>query len=183
VIETSIGRVGVGICAESYYCFLAEQMRQRSADFMLMPHSAPDSSPSGGLPAAPGTHLGLWYARKLGIPVAFANKVGSWRSRALTPPPDEVIGFFPGLSTIVDSDCRVLTSMDGSEGVGLADVTLDPSRKLDSGPVCTGVGIAELSIGGAAGVASVMQTQEFGQRFYSASELRRAKARATSGAE
>ena len=181
VIETAIGRIGVGICAESYYCFLAEQMRQGSADLILMPHSAPDSSPSGGLPTAPGTHLGLWYARKLGIPVAFVNKVGPWRTRALTPPPDEVVGFFPGLSTIIDSDSSVLTSMNGSEGIGMADVTLDPSRKIDAGPVCTGVGIAELSIGGAVGVASVMRAQELGQQFYSSSQLRRSKARAISG--
>ena len=182
VIETAIGRIGVGICAESYYCFLAEQMRQSSADFVLMPHSAPDSSASGGLPAAPGTHLGLWYARKLGIPVAFVNKVGPWRTRALFPPPDEVRGYFPGLSTIIDSDARMLQSLGDSEAMGLADITLDPTRKINMGPVCSGVGIAELSIGGPAGVASVMRAQELGRGFYNSSELRRAKARAISNA-
>ena len=182
VIETSIGRIGVGICAESYYCFLAEQMRKGAADLILMPHSAPDSSASGGLPAAPGTHLGLWYARNLGVPVAFVNKVGAWRTRTLNPPPEETIGFFPGLSAIIDSDARVLTEMDGSEAIGLADVTLDPHRKVQAGPICTGVGIAELSIGGAAGVAAVMQAQERGRRFYETNAARRQKALAVSGA-
>jgi hypothetical protein len=78
VIETAIGRIGVGICAENYYCFLANQMSERQVDLVLMPHSAPDSSASGGLPAAPGVHLALWYARRLGVPVAFVNKVGAW---------------------------------------------------------------------------------------------------------
>src|SRR5215510_5978513 len=32
IIETSIGRIGIGICAENYYCFLASQMLQQSVD-------------------------------------------------------------------------------------------------------------------------------------------------------
>jgi N-carbamoylputrescine amidase len=182
VLETAIGRIGVSICAEGYYCVVAEQMRRLSADLVLMPHSAPDSSRSGGLPAAPGTHLGLWYARKLGVPVAFVNKVGPWRTRSLAPPPPEVVGFFPGLSVIIDSDAKVLTAMDGSEGMGLAEVMLDPRRKTTAKPVCSGVGIAELSIGGPAGVAAVMQAQAAGRRYYDSSDLRRRKALSISGA-
>jgi predicted amidohydrolase len=53
------------------------------------------------------------------------NKVG----RSYKAPPNEINGFFPGLSAIVDSDGAVLQSMDDKEGIGIADVTLDPSRK------------------------------------------------------
>jgi len=85
-------------------------------------------------------------AKKLGIPVAMVNKVG----RSYKPPPNEINGFFPGLSAIVDSDGTVRLSMDDKEGIGFADVTLDPSGKktASDAPVCTGVGIAELTIGG-----------------------------------
>jgi N-carbamoylputrescine amidase len=181
VIETALGRIGVGICAESYYCFLANQMAERQADLILMPHSAPDCSASGGLPAAPGTHLGLWYARRLGIPVAFVNKVGPWTTRTLAPPPPETHGFFPGRSAIVDSDASVLVSMNDAAGVGIADVTLDPRRKAPPGPVCRGVGIAELAIGGPAGADAVTRTQAAGAAAYLANPERPLKARAISG--
>jgi N-carbamoylputrescine amidase len=180
VIETAIGRIGVSICAEGYYCFIAEQMRRLKADIVLMPHSAPDCSATGGLPAAPGTHLGLWYARNLGVPVAFVNKVGPFRTRALSPPPQESTGVFPGLSAIVDSDARVLKTMDGAEGISVADVVLDPARKTRAASVCTGAGIAELAIGGASGVAAVAKVQEEGAKAYAANALRRQKALAIS---
>ena len=180
VIETPIGRIGVGICAENYYCFLANQMSERQVDFVLMPHSAPDVSASGGLPAAPGAHLALWYARRLGVPVAFVNKVGPWTTRTLNPPPAQTRGFFPGLSTIVDSDGAVLVSMDGDPGVGVADLRLDPGRKAPPGVVCSTVGIAELAIGGAAGVAAVTRTQAAGAAAYMANDERARRARAIS---
>ena len=180
VIDTPLGRIGVSICAEGYYCFIAEQMRRLSADIVLMPHSAPDCSASGGLPAAPGTHLGFWYARHLGVPVAFVNKVGPFRTRTLSSPPGETVGVFPGLSAIIDSDTRVLDEMGGAEGIGLADVVLDPGHKTSAASVCTGAGIAELAIGGAEGVAAVAQVQAQGAKFYAASDLRRRKALAIS---
>lgn len=180
VIETAIGRIGVGICAENYYCFLANQMSARQVDLVLMPHSAPDCSASGGLPAAPGTHLALWYAHRLGVPVAFVNKVGGWTTRTLNPPPPETRGFFPGLSAIVDGDGAVLVSMDGQPGIGVADVSFDPGRKAPPGVVCSGIGIAELAIGGAAGAAAVTRTQAAGSAAYLANDARARRARAIS---
>jgi N-carbamoylputrescine amidase len=67
VISTAIGKIGVGICAENYYCFAASQFLKDSADFILMPHSSPDMSNGGGLPSPPGTHIASWYAKKLGV--------------------------------------------------------------------------------------------------------------------
>ena len=51
LINTAIGRIGVGICAENYYCLLPTQLVKRSADLILMPHSSPDMSKTGGLPS------------------------------------------------------------------------------------------------------------------------------------
>jgi N-carbamoylputrescine amidase len=181
VIDTEIGRIGVGICAENYYCFLANQMSERQVDFILMPHSAPDCSASGGLPAAAGTHLAVWYATRLGVPVAFVNKVGAWTTKALFPPPAQTHGFFPGLSAIVDSNAAVLVSMGGEADIGVADITLDPGRKAPPEDVCSGFGIAELAIGGAAGVASVARTQMSGAQAYASNPQRPIRARAISG--
>jgi N-carbamoylputrescine amidase len=180
VIETPLGRIGVGICAESYYCFIANEMSERQVDLVLMPHSAPDCSASGGLPAAPGTHLALWYAKRLGVPITFVNKVGPFVTRTLSQPPAETRGVFPGLSTIVDADASVLVEMGAEAGVAVADVTLDPRRKAPPRTVCSGVGIAELAIGGAAGVASVSRTQARGAAAYAANPLRAQRARAIS---
>src|SRR5262249_13728969 len=48
VISTAIGKIGVGICAENYYCFAVAQFLNESADFVIMPHASPDMSNGGG---------------------------------------------------------------------------------------------------------------------------------------
>ena len=177
VISTAIGKIGVGICAESYYCFAASQFLKDSADFIVMPHSSPDMSNSGGLPSPPGTRIASWYAKKLGVPVAMVNKVG----RSYKPPPNEINGVFPGRSAIVDSDGTVLQSMDDKEGIGIANITIDPSRKTHADEVCIGVGIAELAVGGSAGAAAVADEYARAQKSYNSDPVRKAKALSISG--
>lgn len=177
VISTPIGKVGVGICAENYYCFAASQFLKDSADFIVMPHASPDMSNGGGLSSPPGTRIASWYAKKLGVPVAMVNKVG----RSYKPPPNEINGFFPGRSAIVDSDGTILQSMDDKEGIGIADMTLDPSRKTHAAQVCTGVGIAELAVGGSAGVAAVADEYARAHKSYETNPTRKAKALSISG--
>jgi N-carbamoylputrescine amidase len=172
VISTSIGKIGIGICAENYYCFAASQFLKDSADFVVMPHSSPDMTYSGGLPSPPGTHIASWYSTRLGVPVAMVNKVG----RSYKPPPNEINGVFPGRSAIVDSDGAVLQSMDDKEGIGIANITLDPARKTHADQVCTGVGIAELTVGGAAGAASVADEYARAKKSYDSNPVRKAKA-------
>jgi len=104
------------------------------------------------------------------------NKVG----RSYKPPPNEINGVFPGLSAIVDSDASVLQSMNDKEGVGIATITLDPQRKTRASSVCTGIGIAELTIGGSEGAASVANEYERARKSYEANADRKAKALAVS---
>jgi N-carbamoylputrescine amidase len=172
VISTAIGKIGVGICAENYYCFAASQFLKNSADFIVMPHSSPDMTRGGGLTSPPGTHIASWYAKKLGVPVAMVNKVG----RSYKPPPNEINGIFPGRSAIVDSDGIVLQSMDDKEGIGIANITLDSGRKTRANQVCTGVGIAELAVGGPEGAAAVADEYARAQKSYDSNSLRKAKA-------
>src|SRR5215467_1261852 len=177
VISTAIGKIGVGICAENYYCFAASQFLKDSADFIVMPHSSPDMSNGGGLPSPPGTHIASWNAKKLGVPVAMVNKVG----RSYKPPPNEINGVFPGRSAIVDSDGTVLQSMDDKEGIGIANITLDSGRKSRTDQVCTGVGIAELTVGGSEGAAAVAEEYARAQKSYDSNPFRKAKALSISG--
>jgi N-carbamoylputrescine amidase len=176
VISTSIGKIGVGICAENYYCFAASQFLKESVDFIVMPHASPDMSNGGGLPSPPGTRIASWYAKKLGVPVAMVNKVG----RSYKPPPNEINGFFPGKSAILDSDNSVLQSMDDKEGLGIADVTLDPARKTQAPEVCSGIGIAELAVGGSEGAAAVAAEYARAQKSYESNPVRKSKALAIS---
>jgi N-carbamoylputrescine amidase len=179
VISTPIGKIGVGICAENYYCFAASQFLLESVDFVLMPHSSPDMSNSGGLGSPPGTHLASWYAHKLGVPVAMVNKVG----RSYKPPPNEINGTFPGQSAIVDADGSVLVSMNDKEGIGIGTITLDSQRKTRAPSVCTGIGIAELTIGGSSGAASVANEYERARKSYELNAERKTKALAISGGQ
>ena len=177
VISTAIGKIGVGICAENYYCFAASQFLKDSADFIVMPHSSPDMSTGGGLSSPPGTHIASWYAKRLGVPVAMVNKVG----RSYKPPPNEINGVFPGRSAIVDADGAVLQSMSEKEGIGIAEITLDPARKTHADQVCAGVGIAELAVGGPAGAAAVADEYARAKRSYDSNPVRKAKALLISG--
>jgi N-carbamoylputrescine amidase len=179
VISTAIGKIGVGICAENYYCAAASAFLKESADFIVMPHSSPDMSNGGGLPSPPGTHIASWYAKKLGVPVAMVNKVG----RSYKPPPNEISGVFPGRSAIVDSDGTVLQSMDDKEGLGIADISLDPGRKTSAAQVCAGVGIAELAVGGSTGTSAVADEYERAQKSYDNNPARKAKALSISGGQ
>jgi len=69
VISTAIGKIGVGICAENYYCFAASQFLKDSADFIVMPHSSPDHEQWRRL------------AFTAGNPYCFVVREKAWRAR------------------------------------------------------------------------------------------------------
>jgi len=56
-------------------------------------------------------------------------------------------------------------------------------RKTHASQVCTGIGIAELTIGGAAGAASVADEYARAQKAYDSNPVRKAKALAISGSQ
>jgi N-carbamoylputrescine amidase len=148
VIETSIGRIGIGICADNLFVPNLVRMQDGGADLMLMPHAAPVPYKTGGLVSEADLHnsrqsLGQMapnYARLIGIPVVFINQVGprgpeKWDGifGALMSPDQFYLG---GLSTIADSDGKTLGQLDErSENLAIADVSLDGARKIATRPV------------------------------------------------
>jgi hypothetical protein len=66
--------------------------------------------------------------------------------------------------------------MDDKEGIGIANITLDPARMTHADQICTGVGIAELAVGGAAGAASVADEYARAKKSYDSNPVRKAKA-------
>lgn len=135
-IDTPIGKVGVGICFDNQKADVAAAMSRQSVDLVLMPHSYPVPPGSGGGMLSKEKMIGRLqmmaslYASLLGVPVVLANKSGPWESPIPGPQLLNLKGScFPGLSTIVDSDGSVRARLGDEEGVIVADVILDPTRK------------------------------------------------------
>jgi hypothetical protein len=63
----------------------------------------------------------------------------------------------------------------------VANVTLDQRRKTRALRVCSGLGIAELAVGGSAGAAAVADEYARAQKSYESNPFRKAKALAISG--
>jgi N-carbamoylputrescine amidase len=148
VVETPIGRLGVGICADNHFVPMVRRMAAARVELMLLPHAVPTPFRTGGLvsaadrasAAAKLRDMAPLYARLLGVPAVFANQVGPrgperWVGlMGRLMPPDRFR--FGGLSTIADRDGTIVAQMDGhAEGVALATVTLDAQRKVGQEPV------------------------------------------------
>jgi hypothetical protein len=70
------------------------------------------------------------YARLLGVPAVFVNKVGPNESPApVRWLPAATDMAFPGHATIADWEGRVVAQMKDTEGAITRTVALDPSRK------------------------------------------------------
>jgi N-carbamoylputrescine amidase len=136
VIETSLGRIGVGICFDAHTVKVARLLGEPPIDLMLIPHSysipAMSTKDVSAVDIARMKNnllgIGPYYARLLGIPAVSVNKCGP----AQAPKPEGYI--FPGLSTIVDSNGTVQARMEEQEGFIEANVTLDPARKKSAIP-------------------------------------------------
>jgi N-carbamoylputrescine amidase len=180
IIDTRLGRIGVGICAESYTSMLANEFASARPDLILLPHSFPETA---GLRCPPGTHVGQWYARRFGVPVAMSNKVGVWSSGIVGL--GTVSGIFPGMSAIVAADGTVCVLMGHEAGVAVVEVTLDPAKKISGQAELAGREISEL-------VSALVPEQpwtgppieevmRWGAAFYASSEERVRAALAISG--
>ena len=176
VIETDLGRIGVGICYENLIYERLEGLYTEEVDLVLQPAAA------GRLnPIKPGDvklfdrmveRIAPCYARVLGVPVVLSNRTGPLH----TPLPigmGELHSSFPGFSTIVDSDGSVKAKMGEEEGVIVADVQLDPSRKTKKKPRRFG----KMWAFRVPWYAFIWpQTQEQGERAYQANTNRRQRA-------
>jgi N-carbamoylputrescine amidase len=101
-----------------------------SPDLILMPHSAPCVPLVGAVMRDSLREIAPFYAREFGVPVVLVNKARTHTRSPLPGVPFVRVGFtFPGMSTIADSDARIVAQMPDREGVVIGDVTLDPSRK------------------------------------------------------
>jgi N-carbamoylputrescine amidase len=142
VIDTAVGRIGIGICADNHRAIIPRIMQDRSVDIHLMPHAWPTAYRTSKLIKEQDIvdarekvkSWPLLYAKLLGVPVIFVNQEGPMEGgpmpgilgKLLTPENFK----YAGLSAIVDSDMTVKARIGQVEGVAVADVMLDPARKL-----------------------------------------------------
>ncbi len=136
VVETGLGRLGVGICYENQLSYLPRLMCAGGVDLLLMPHSAPSPMPNPLFPRRAVEEyerrlreLAPHYARLLGVPVVMVNKSGPWVSPIPGLPFLTQRSRFPGYTCIADSDGSVRAQLGDEEGVVVEEVRLDPSRR------------------------------------------------------
>jgi N-carbamoylputrescine amidase len=141
VIESALGRIGVGICFENLLYEHLQEMQRASVDFILQPTAAGRPKPM-----KPGDverfdsmirRCAPYHARTLGVPVALSDQTGLINTE-LPGGFGEFNSSFPGYSQIVDSDGKVKAWMKAEEGVIVADVILSPERKRSKRPRCYG---------------------------------------------
>lgn len=137
VIESDLGRIGVGICYENLLydqmCFLYDE----NVDLVLSPFA-------GGRPKPfiPGDtkrfdqmliNSRSVFAKTLGVPVVMANRVGPLETDLPGRLP-HLKSSFPGLSSIVDYDGTVQAELGGEEGVIVSDVHLGHNDRRKNKP-------------------------------------------------
>lgn len=187
VIRTP-GVIGIGICNDNHRSYLPGLLQQGGADLVLMPHCWPLPTEPGG--AVSERDIMRWhaiqaglaprYARLLGVPAVFVNKVGPYASPApLGWLPASTAMAFPGHATIADSDGKVRAKLGDAEGVVTASVTLDPARKVHDTPHTYG---SYVYPAGAAGLLVLPPAWLFG-RVYALNRERRRRARLVAARE
>jgi N-carbamoylputrescine amidase len=137
VIETALGRIGVGICFENLLYEHLEEMQQASVDLVLQPTAAgrPKPMKAGDIELFDSMirRCAPYHARTLGVPVALADRTGLINTN-LPGGFGEFNSTFPGYSQIVDSDGVVKARMKAEEGVIVAEVVLSLKRKRSKRP-------------------------------------------------
>jgi len=145
VIQTDLGKMGVGICYENHLSYMPQLMYSQGVDFMCMVHSSPSPMPNPLYPAKAVEKydrdlkgLAGFYAGMLGIPVVSSNKCGEWHSSLPLLPFLAQESSFTGFTTIADSDGSIKAQLGKEEGVVVESVTLDPARKATTPPAGRG---------------------------------------------
>lgn len=130
VIDTEIGRIGVGVCYENLLYDQIRFLHSENVDLILSPAAAgrPKAFIAGDVKRFEKMIVGCRevYAKTLGVPVIVANRTGPLETGLPANFP-YLKSSFPGLSSIVDADGAVKAELEDEEGIIVADVTLQRS--------------------------------------------------------
>ena len=132
-VDTEIGRIGIGICADSHSLEFFNRIKDAKVDMLLLPHG-------WTTPYKTSKHItqkdiddaketmnafGMIHAKYLGVPVVFINSVGE------TLPMPGILGKYTppeafrlqGGSQIIDYDGTVKNAISDTEGCITVEVT------------------------------------------------------------
>jgi len=144
-IDTDIGRIGFGICADNHDIMRLRRMKKANVDLMLMPHANP--SPCQAYKQISRKDLELFekqpliiaatYSNYLRAPTVYVNAVGSF--------PEFMGGFWfknfneifqlQGGSLITDAEGNLLVKMDNAAGYRACEIPLDKTSEAPIEPV------------------------------------------------
>lgn len=145
IVHTSLGCIGVGICADNHRTFFLDYLRDQGIDLMLQPHASPTPYKVGGLVSEEDVRrsedkvkeLPQMYARLLSVPVVFVNQIGHPEGE---PWPGIIGGLmdlsvfrFPGYTAIVEP-YDVKARMGDEEGFIVSDVKMEKVESMEATP-------------------------------------------------
>jgi N-carbamoylputrescine amidase len=186
VIETELGRVGIGICWDTSTARFLRHVSQEQVDLLLMPHSAPRIT-VGPLKLVGDNGRRMlrgvagFYASALGVPTVMVNKAAgqdSWSPAPCTP----WVRFrfhYLGQSTICNADGDVCDQLEEQEGIVFAEVVLDAERKRRLPRIPTGYWSRPPRVFPRTSAALFRVLEWVGKAAYKLSRSRRRTARAT----
>jgi N-carbamoylputrescine amidase len=145
VIETELGRIGIGICWDNSTARFMRRLTHEHVDLLLMPHSAPFIAMGplklvgdNGREMLRG--IARFYASAFGVPTLMVNKAAGQDSWSPVPcvPLVRLRLHYIGQSMICNADGIVCDQLDEQEGVVFAEVNLDARRKRQPARLPTG---------------------------------------------
>lgn len=131
IIETDIGRIGIGICYENLLYSQICELYEGNVDLVLSPAAA--GRPKVFLPGDVNRFEKMLvgarsiYAKMLAVPVIVANRVGLLETELPGGLP-YLESSFPGLSSIVDGDGIIKAELGEEEGVIVSDITISDKK-------------------------------------------------------
>lgn len=180
IIETELGRIGVGICYENLLYSQICRLYEQDVDLVLSPAAAgrPKQIIPGDIPRFEKTLITsrAVYANTLGVPVVMANRAGLLETELPGNLP-YLKSSFPGLSSIVAADGTVQAELGDEEGLIVADICLGQGEKSRNLPKRYG-SIWGTPVPWYAFIWPL--TQKMGERSYAANPRRKERALAVS---
>ncbi len=133
-IDTGIGRIGIGICADNHYEDRLVRMKAANVDFMLMPHACPAPyKTSANISKRDMTlfeqqpyMVAASYSKYLRVPTFFINAVGAFPkfSGGLGVKSFNEDFRLMGGSLITDGNGEMIVQMGSNEGYEICSITI-----------------------------------------------------------
>lgn len=141
IIQTDIGKIGVGICYENLLYDQMCYLHNENVDFVLSPAAAGRPKPLffGDVKRFEKMLIKSRsiFAETLKVPVIVANRTGKLETEIPGNLP-YLKSSFPGLSSIVDSDGTLKAELNEEEDIIVADISINNNDKLQEQPQCFG---------------------------------------------